>query len=268
MNKVLNNELSSAVTVDNYKIVVIGDINVGKTSILSRFRYGSFEPNYIPTVGIDFFTKNIFHDDKAIRLILWDTAGQERFRSLIPSYLKNADCIIIVFDITNKESFFSVDHWLKDAKEHTLLHTFLILCGNKSDLKDKRNVTEEEINNFVEKNYLEYVECSALSGEGVKNLFNCIARNLGEINFSKSLSLNVNFNKIIKVEKNSHNTSDNISSNLDEKYQTDSSKYQTELSLNNIGHKNIFTDISEVQAQNETFTKKRKKKGKWKKKCC
>lgn len=193
MNKVLNKELGAAADIDNYKIVVIGDINVGKTSILSRFRYGTVDSNYIPTVGIDFFTKNIFYDDKAIRLILWDTAGQERFRSLIPSYLKNADCIIIVFDITNKDSFISVNHWLKDAKEHTMAHTFYILCGNKSDLKDKRNVTTEEINKYCEETYLTYIECSAMNGEGVKDLFNNIALNLGEINFSKSLSVNVNF---------------------------------------------------------------------------
>ena len=120
MNNVLTGEIGASASINNYKIVIIGDINVGKTSILSRFRYGSFEPAYMPTLGIDFFTKNLFYEDKTIRLILWDTAGQERFRSLIPSYLKNADCIIIVFDITSKESFNSLNHWLNDAKENTV----------------------------------------------------------------------------------------------------------------------------------------------------
>ena len=265
MNKVLNNELGAAVAIDNYKIVVIGDINVGKTSILSRFRYGTFEPNYIPTVGIDFFTKNIFHDDKAIRLILWDTAGQERFRSLIPSYLRNADCIIIVFDITNKDSFLSVDHWLKDVKTHSLQHTFFILCGNKSDLKDKRNVSEKEIQDFIEKNSLEYIECSAMSGEGVKKLFNCIAINLGEINFSKSLSVDVNFNNLDNGKNNSGNNINNTINNLSEKFQIDS-KIQTELSLTESGQKTISPDTSEIGMQNKLTPKKKKRK--MKKKCC
>jgi Ras-related protein Rab-6A len=194
MNNVLTGELGAAASINNYKIVVIGDINVGKTSILSRFRYGSFEPEYMPTLGIDFFTKNLFFEDKTIRLILWDTAGQERFRSLIPSYLKNADCIIIIYDITNKESFYSLNHWLNDAKENTIEGTIFVVCGNKTDLKGKRAVTTEEINDYIKKNELIYVECSAKNGEGIKELFNTIAKHLGESNFAKSEYITIDFN--------------------------------------------------------------------------
>ncbi len=195
MNNVLTGEIGASASINNYKIVIIGDINVGKTSILSRFRYGSFEPAYMPTLGIDFFTKNLFYEDKTIRLILWDTAGQERFRSLIPSYLKNADCIIIVFDITSKESFNSLNHWLNDAKENTVEGTIFVICANKIDLKDKRNVSEEEINDYIKKNNLIYVECSAKNGEGIKDLFNIIAKNLGESNFAKSEYISIDFSK-------------------------------------------------------------------------
>ena len=194
MNNVLTGEMGASASISNYKIVIIGDINVGKTSILSRFRYGSFEPAYMPTLGIDFFTKNFFYEDKTLRLILWDTAGQERFRSLIPSYLKNADCIVIVFDITNKDSFNSLNHWLNSARNNTIDGTIFIICGNKSDLKEKRTVTDEEIKDYTEKNDLLYVECSALKGEGIKNLFNTIAKSLGEDNFVKSEYININFN--------------------------------------------------------------------------
>ena len=198
MNIILPGELGASSSINNYKIVVIGDIGVGKTSILSRFRYGSFESEYMPTLGIDFFTKNLFFEDKTIRLILWDTAGQERFRSLIPSYLKNADCIIIVFDITNKESFFSLNKWLSDARNNASESTIYVLCGNKSDLKRKRMVSEKEINDYIKNNDNEliYKECSAKNGEGIKELFNVIAKNLGESNFVKSESINVNFNNI------------------------------------------------------------------------
>ena len=76
MNNVLTGEIGASSSIDTYKIVVLGDISVGKTSILSRFRYGIFEPEYMPTLGIDFFSQNLFYEDKTIRLILWDTAGE------------------------------------------------------------------------------------------------------------------------------------------------------------------------------------------------
>ena len=209
MNNFLPDELGASSSIDNYKIVLIGDINVGKTSILSRFRYGSFESDYMPTLGIDFFSKNLFFEDKTIRLILWDTAGQERFRSLIPSYLKNADCIIIVFDITNKESFLSLNKWLTDAKNNASENTIYVICGNKIDLKERRTVNENEINEYIEKNTgVIYMECSAKNGQGIKDLFNAIAKNLGENNFAKSDfnvrsgNSDINDNKIEQSDSN------------------------------------------------------------------
>ena len=209
MNSILQGELGASSSINNYKIVIIGDIGVGKTSILSRFRYGSFEPEYMPTLGIDFFTKNLFFEDKTIRLILWDTAGQERFRSLIPSYLKNADCIIIVFDITNKESFLSLNKWLTDAKNNASENTIYVICGNKIDLKERRTVNENEINEYIEKNTgVIYMECSAKNGQGIKDLFNVIAKNLGENNFAKSDfnvrsgNSDINDNKIEQSDSN------------------------------------------------------------------
>ena len=209
MNNFLPDEIGASSSIDNYKIVIIGDINVGKTSILSRFRYGSFESDYMPTLGIDFFSKNLFFEDKTIRLILWDTAGQERFRSLIPSYLKNADCIIIVFDITNKESFLSLNKWLTDAKNNASENTIYVICGNKIDLKERRTVNENEINEYIEKNTgVIYMECSAKNGQGIKDLFNVIAKNLGENNFAKSDfnvrsgNSDINDNKIEQSDSN------------------------------------------------------------------
>ena len=208
MNNVLTGEIGASSSIDTYKIVVLGDISVGKTSILSRFRYGIFEPEYMPTLGIDFFSQNLFYEDKTIRLILWDTAGEERFRSLIPSYLKNADCIIIVFDITNKDSFNSLNKWLADSKNNASEGTIYIICGNKSDLKEKRTVNENEIDEYIKKNELIYVECSAKNGEGIKDLFNTVAKNLGEVNFAKSdYAVNVDLNNVneVKTEQSKSN---------------------------------------------------------------
>ena len=246
MNNVLTSELGASSSINNYKIVVIGDINVGKTSILSRFRYGSFEQSYMPTLGIDFFTKNLFYEDKTIRLILWDTAGQERFRSLIPSYLKNADCIIIVYDITNKDSFNSLTNWLSDAKNNTIEGTIFVICGNKIDLKEKRVVTNEEIDEYIKKENLLYVECSAQNGEGIKELFNLIAKNLGESNFAKSEYINLDFNK------NDNKIKDDIQSNY---------------IIKNNNENNLTEEFkNSTQLTTSSFTEKKKKVTKKKKK--
>jgi Ras-related protein Rab-6A len=240
MNNVLTSELGASSSINNYKIVVLGDINVGKTSILSRFRYGSFDQSYMPTLGIDFFTKNLFYEDKTIRLILWDTAGQERFRSLIPSYLKNADCIIIVYDITNKDSFNSLSHWLNDAKNNTIEGTIFVICGNKIDLKEKRVVTNEEIDEYIKKENLLYVECSAQNGEGIKELFNLIAKNLGESNFAKSEYINIDFskndNKLKEDSKSNYIINRNYKNNQTEEY-----KNTANLTTTNLEEKKIVT---------------------------
>ena len=144
------NETGTSSNIENYKIAIIGNQHVGKTTILSRYKYETTDDTYAPTVGIDFLTKNVFLEDKTIRLIMWDTAGQERFKSLIPSYLKNANCVILTYDITDKSSFTSLNKWLSDAKDNVVEGTFIILCGNKIDLNNKRVVTKEEAEKFAE----------------------------------------------------------------------------------------------------------------------
>ena len=178
-NNSLVNESSSSSQIENYKIVIIGDQHVGKTSILSRYKYEVVETAYAPTVGIDFLTKNVYLEDKTIRLIMWDTAGQERFKSLIPSYLKNANCIILTYDISNKPSFLSINKWLKDSKEYVSENTLFVVCGNKLDLK--RAVSKKEVEDFVkEKNIPIFVEVSALSGEGINELFISIIKHFSD----------------------------------------------------------------------------------------
>lgn len=175
------NESGNASNIENYKIVIIGDQHVGKTSILSKYKYETVEEGYAPTVGIDFLTKNVFLEDKTIRLIMWDTAGQERFKSLIPSYLKNAHCIIIAYDITNKASFNSLTKWLMDTREHVQDGTYIIICGNKLDLMNRRTVTRTMAESFCEENNLPYCETSALTGEGISTLFTMITQSFCDI---------------------------------------------------------------------------------------
>ena len=174
-NNIIVDESGSASQIENYKIVIIGDQHVGKTSILSRYKYEVVETAYAPTVGIDFLTKNVFLEDTTIRLIMWDTAGQERFKSLIPSYLKNANCIILTYDISNKATFTSLNKWYTDSKEYVNENTLFVICGNKIDLK--RAVTKKEVEDFSnEKNIPIFVEVSALTGEGINELFHSIVK--------------------------------------------------------------------------------------------
>lgn len=129
-------------------------------------------------MGIDFLTKNVFLEDKTIRLIMWDTAGQERFKSLIPSYLKNTHAIILTFDITMRSSFTSLSKWLQDIKDHIQDNVYIIVAGNKIDLANKRQISQEEAEKFCAENALSYVETSATNGEGIKKLFDIITSSL------------------------------------------------------------------------------------------
>ena len=167
-------ETGTSSNIENYKIAIVGNQHVGKTTILSRYKYETTDDSYAPTVGIDFLTKNVFLEDKTIRLIMWDTAGQERFKSLIPSYLKNANCVILTYDITDKSSFTSLNKWLSDVKDNVVEGTFIILCGNKIDLDNKRVLPKEDAEKFAEENNIAYAETSATTGEGINELFNII----------------------------------------------------------------------------------------------
>ena len=159
------NDAGPSSDIESYKIAIIGNQHVGKTTILSRYKYETTDDSYAPTVGIDFLTKNVFLEDKTIRLIMWDTAGQERFKSLIPSYLKNANCVILTYDITEKSSFTSLGKWLSDVKDNVSEGTFIILCGNKIDLNNKRVISKEEGEKFAKDNNIAFAETSASTGQ-------------------------------------------------------------------------------------------------------
>ncbi len=111
----------------------LGNQNVGKTSLIHRFIYETFDDNYQATIGIDFMSQKMYVEDKIIILNLWDTAGQERFKSLIPSYIKDSAVAIVCYDVTNRESFSSVEKWIEDAKAIREDDVLLILVGNKAD---------------------------------------------------------------------------------------------------------------------------------------
>lgn len=165
-----------------YKIVFLGEQGVGKTSLITRFMYDTFDDHYQATIGIDFLSKTMYLDDKTIRLQLWDTAGQERFRSLIPSYIRDSHVAIVVYDVTNKKSFEYIDKWVEDVKsERGEENVILCIVGNKNDLVDERQVSTEEGERKAQVlNAKIFMETSTKAGFNVKNLFKKIAKSLPE----------------------------------------------------------------------------------------
>ena len=152
------------------KIVVVGDISVGKSSIVNRFCDNIYDDNLACTMGVDFQIKSMTIANKKIKLHIWDTAGQERFRSITTSYYRNAQAILLVFDLTNKNSFEKLKQWLNDiANNITETNYKLILVGNKCDLPF--SIDKDEINEFVITNNLTYIECSAKKNISVEDSF-------------------------------------------------------------------------------------------------
>ena len=161
-----------------HKLVFLGDIYVGKTSIINRFMYESFDTNYQATIGIDFLSKTLYLDDRTVRLQLWDTAGQERFRSLIPNYIRDSSVAVIVFDITNKQTFSNCDKWVEDVRNERGNEAVIVLVGNKIDKAEERTVSVDEAEAKAKGLDATYIETSAKTGDNVKQLFKQIATTL------------------------------------------------------------------------------------------
>jgi len=185
-----------------YKLVFLGDQSVGKTSIITRFMYDTFDSTYQATIGIDFLSKTMFLEDRTVRLQLWDTAGQERFRSLIPSYIRDSSVAIIVYDITNRSSFMNTAKWIDDVRSERGNDVIMMLVGNKTDLADKRQVSIEEGEAKAKEYDIMFIETSAKAGFNIKALFRKVASALPGID-SNALAKNSDMKEIILTpEKN------------------------------------------------------------------
>ena len=173
-----------------FKILVIGDVGVGKTSLIRRLTKGYFAENITSTVGVDYGSKVLnVHGDK-VKLQCWDTAGQEKYRSITQSYYRSADVVLMVFDITNRGSFASIPQWLVDVQRYTSKNTLKVLVGNKTDLKGaKRKVNSRSAANLAEFEDLLYIETSAKWDDNVEMLFTELAEQLRE-NAKRSRNLN------------------------------------------------------------------------------
>ena len=196
-----------------FKCVLLGHQGVGKTSLVYRFMYNSFDDNYQSTVGIDFFSKSMNLDNIAIRLQIWDTAGQERYHSLAPQYVRDSEAAIIVYDVTKVKSFHETSKWIDIVRKERGDNAVLILVGNKTDQEKERTVSWKEGELKAKESNSMFIETSAKVGYNVQTLFKKIAGILTDANssnltdkpFSSKNSKENNEEMVeISLEDNSH----------------------------------------------------------------
>jgi len=165
-----------------FRLILIGDSTVGKSTLLRYFTDGNFSDISDPTVGVDFFSRQIeVKNGTRIKLQLWDTAGQERFRSIVKSYYRNSVGAILTYDITSHESFERIPSWMSEAKSHIEpLRPVFLLIGCKLDLADegRRQVTTEEAFNFSARMGIHFLETSAKTGQNVEEAFRMVTQEI------------------------------------------------------------------------------------------
>ena len=188
-----------------FKLILIGNSGVGKSSILQRYMNKTFEESYKCTIGVDFLMKSLEVKGKTVKLQLWDTAGQEKYKSMVSSYYRGANVALVVFDITSRSSFESLPLWIENYYKNGPEQKNIILIGNKKDMADQRQVTQEEAEEFSETNNMIYFETSAKEGDNIDYVFNFAAEKLLEFYGSQNNELNLKRQMNKTTELQSHN---------------------------------------------------------------
>ena len=188
-----------------FKVILIGNMSVGKSTIINRFINIGYSSEYKPTIGIDIFQKEIYIDGKMINLTIWDTAGSEKYQSVVKSYYRGTDLLFLVFDVTNEQSFKDVMKWYEEYKSNDPRYEECIVnvIGNKIDMKNERVITEEQANQFSREHHWNYFETSASENIGIEECFQQVNQ-LGNLLKSSNypapppideVKLNTNFSK-------------------------------------------------------------------------
>jgi len=162
----------------NFKLVLLGDAAVGKSSSVERFVKDEFFEFQQPTIGAAFLTQTVALDEYIVKFEIWDTAGQERYRSLAPMYYRGAAAALVVYDITSAESFTGAKTWIEELQRQGSADIVIGLAGNKMDLETKREVPKEEAKAYAQENGCIFYETSAKTGENINHIFNAIAQKL------------------------------------------------------------------------------------------
>ena len=205
---------------ETIKLVLIGESEVRKTSIISRYTNNTFDPQVLTSSSAQFLTKTIeLNKDTSIKFDIWDTAGQEKFKSLAKIFYKDAKVIILVYDITNKSSFESLKNfWYKEIMDNTISDVILAIVGNKSDLYENEQVTDDEGKAYAKEKNAIFKSTSALSNRGIDSLFTDIAKKCLDPNYDylaedKKIQEEFNQRKLNENQRNrinlNHHTQNN-----------------------------------------------------------
>ena len=180
-----------------FKILLLGDSGVGKSSLLLRYTKNEFISDLRSTIGVEFALKYLTVDNFQLKVQIWDTAGMERYRSITNAYYKGAKGVIVVYDICRQKSFENVDKWIDDFKSKADDDAVILLIGNKSDLDEKREVSKEEAESKAQKNKFGFMETSAKDNNNVQKAFETL------------------FHEIVKIYKNKNNIEFNDNKRID-----------------------------------------------------
>lgn len=162
-----------------FKVILIGDSNVGKTCVVQNFKSGVFSEKQQNTIGVDFTVRTLDIEGKRVKMQVWDTAGQERFRTITQSYYRSAHAALIAYDITRRGTFESVQHWIKEVELYGAANVVMALIGNKCDLEEERQVRFQEACALAkDKGLLAALETSAKESQNVDEAFMMMAREL------------------------------------------------------------------------------------------
>ena len=173
------------------KIIVVGDSGVGKTNLINRFASDKFDTNSKATIGVEFVYKTLKINKEVIKVEVWDTAGQERYRAITSSYYKGAKGAIIVYDITNEDSFNNVESWMNEVTKKGKTDMQFLLVGNKKDLINDRKVTEQKGIDKAKELNMNLFEASALEKTNVNEAFNYLVKEI-YLNIRKEKNINTN----------------------------------------------------------------------------
>ncbi|KAL8561536.1 hypothetical protein ACOMHN_057229 [Nucella lapillus] len=161
-----------------FKLVIVGDSGVGKTSLLLKYVDDVFTDTFISTIGVDFKIRSFHIDDKKVKLQIWDTAGQDRFRNIVSTFYRGAHAILLVYDVTDLTSLQNVPQWRQEIERYGRDETHQVLVGNKCDLADKRQVTQQDGRDLADRLRMTHMETSAKTSHNLDTLFTDVTRTL------------------------------------------------------------------------------------------